>query len=557
MASLYVHRMITSYYTLHALAEAWRPALRGAVVRDAFSQVRGELSLALDAPDGPWTLRCSVQAPFHYLYRSEGVHKARRNVATLFDDAVGRRVADARLAERDRMLYVDLEDGGAFQLMLFGPRANVFLTDAAGTVVESFQADAAWAGEPAPTPRAAPHAGTWDTFEARWRADRKTLAQAVAATVPLFGRLLSAEAVFRADLDDLRPADADEPARRALFAAVRALQDELGRPAPHVYWRGRFPDAFGLVPLRHLEATHEAETFDDLDAAVRLYVRRTLAEARYRQLFEPLDRALADAEAHARTSAERMLEELANESRADRYERWGHLLMAAPHAVPEGAEEAVLPDLFEGGEAVIPVDSARSAVENAERYYAKARQTRQARAHAEERLLAVEARADEAAALRAALHAQDDVRSLERFRKDAAERLAPFLPGTSDEADRVPFRRFDLGRGYEVWVGRNAKQNDALTLRHAQKYDLWMHARGVPGSHAVLRLPHRQAEPDAPLLRRAAAIAAYFSKARGSSLVPVMVTPRKYVRKPKGAAPGAVVVEREEVLLVEPGLPAA
>src|SRR5690606_19335956 len=99
------------------------------------------------------------------------------------------------------------------------------------------------------------------------------------------------------------------------------------------------------------------------------------------------------------------------------------------------------------------------------------------------------------------------------------------------------------------------RQNDDLTFHHAQKYDLWMHARGVPGSHAVLRLPNRDAQPQPLVLQRAAAIAAYHSKARGSSLVPVIVVPRKYVRKPRGAAPGAVAVEREEVLMVEPGLP--
>ena len=149
----------------------------------------------------------------------------------------------------------------------------------------------------------------------------------------------------------------------------------------------------------------------------------------------------------------------------------------------------------------------------------------------------------------------DFLSDLQRFLKEHADDLAPFVGEEAAGQDRVPFRRYDLGGGYEVWVGRNARQNDDLTFHHAQKYDLWMHARGVPGSHAVLRLPGRNAQPGTPLLMRAAAIAAYYSKARGSSLAPVMVAPRKYVRKPKGAAPGAVVVEREDVLLVEPGLP--
>ena len=119
----------------------------------------------------------------------------------------------------------------------------------------------------------------------------------------------------------------------------------------------------------------------------------------------------------------------------------------------------------------------------------------------------------------------------------------------------IPYRRFDLGDGYEVWVGRNAKQNDSLTLRDARPFDLWMHARGVAGSHAVLRVKGRNDSPPRPILEKAAAIAAWFSKARTHSMAPVMVTQRKYVRKLKKAAQGAVRVEREEVIMIEPGLP--
>ncbi|MDX1548797.1 MAG: NFACT family protein, partial [Rhodothermales bacterium] len=93
--------------------------------------------------------------------------------------------------------------------------------------------------------------------------------------------------------------------------------------------------------------------------------------------------ALEKAAADLRRSTERMLGEMANASRADRYERWGHLLMAAQGGVPPHADAVTLPDLFaEGAPATIPLDPARSAVENAQRYYDKARRTRQAREHA-------------------------------------------------------------------------------------------------------------------------------------------------------------------------------
>ena len=547
--------MVNNFYTLQALAREWAADLAGCIVGDGFSQVRGELTMALADPEHEWMLRVSTQAPFYFVFRSEGYSKARRNVASVFERAVGRRVEAIRTAERDRMLILDLDDGSQFQAVLFGPRANVFWTDAAGTVVEAFQGDASWAGQPAPSPRPAPRVETFEAFEARWRADRKKTVQAVAATLPLFDRTLAAEVMHRAAVIEKPPAACTESERGALFAAATTLRRQLEHPAPRIYWRGRFAEVLALAPLDHLSELRE-ERFETVDDAVRVFVQRSLGQQRFRAEYDPLEKALAKAHADLLRRTERMLDELAHESRAGRYERWGHLLMATPTAVPPRADEVTLPDLFADNTSVtIPLDPALSAVENAERFYHKARRTRQAREHAEARLLDAEGRAEQAGALLEKLRAIDTYAALKAFKKAEAAALAAFVQGPASDAQRLPFRRFVLDGGYEVWVGRNARQNDALTFRHARKYDLWMHARGVGGSHTVLRLPSREARPGKPILESAAAIAAYFSKAQGSSLVPVMMAPRKYVRKPKGAAPGAVVVEREEVLLVEPGLP--
>jgi predicted ribosome quality control (RQC) complex YloA/Tae2 family protein len=103
---------------------------------------------------------------------------------------------------------------------------------------------------------------------------------------------------------------------------------------------------------------------------------------------------------------------------------------------------------------------------------------------------------------------------------------------------------------YEIWVGKSAKSNDEI-LRLAHKNDLWMHARDAPGSHILVRHKAGKTTPN-PVLERAAALAAFHSKARTEGLCPVMVTERKYVRKRKGMAAGQVFVEREKTLLVKP-----
>lgn len=547
--------MINNFYTLRALVHDWNERLAATHVEDAFSQEPDELTLAFTGGDEDQMVRIGTRPPFQFMFRSDGYSKARRNVATLFDDVFGRRVEGISIADLDRMIFLRLEGGLEFRVPLFGPRANVLLIGDDGKIAAAFQDAADLVGDPAPEPRPAPSPESFEAFQARWRPERKSVAHALASACPLFDRTIAAETAFRVGIVPDAEPDVDEETLNVLFEAADEIRRTLLEPEPRIYWRGEDPAFFSLLQLQHLGDLTE-ERFDSVDAAARIYVRRWLGRKRFLELYEPIEKALAQAAQHYRTSTERMLEELSSESRAERYERWGHLLMAHAHDVATGSEEVELQDLFETGASVkVPLDPALSAIENAERYYDRARRTRRSREEAEKRLEETEQRARESEELLEALRKVDGLSEIRSFRKERAAELAPYLSDGESDADRVPFRRFDLQGGYQVWVGRNARQNDDLTFHHAQKYDLWMHARGVPGSHTVLRFPNRDAEPDKSVIQQAASIAAYFSKARGSGLVPVMIAERKYVRKPKGAGPGAVAVEREEVVIVEPKLP--
>jgi predicted ribosome quality control (RQC) complex YloA/Tae2 family protein len=112
-----------------------------------------------------------------------------------------------------------------------------------------------------------------------------------------------------------------------------------------------------------------------------------------------------------------------------------------------------------------------------------------------------------------------------------------------------PFRMFEF-KDYTIWVGKNSNNNDQL-LKRAHKDDIWMHARNVAGSHVLIRNHKTEGIPKS-VIEYAASLAAYYSKGRNESLSEVIFTPRKYVRKFKGALAGQVKVEKEDVILVEP-----
>jgi predicted ribosome quality control (RQC) complex YloA/Tae2 family protein len=126
-------------------------------------------------------------------------------------------------------------------------------------------------------------------------------------------------------------------------------------------------------------------------------------------------------------------------------------------------------------------------------------------------------------------------------------------PAAKRRQERVPFRAFTSASGARLLVGRDGADNDALTFRVASPHDLWVHAKDRRGAHVILSLRRGESPREADLLD-AAHLAAHFSEARGEAVVDVQYTPRKHLRRPRGAAPGFVLVDRERVLAlrVEP-----
>lgn len=542
-----------TFHLLHALATEWDAAFRGCVVEDAWTQSPRELSLKLQAPHGDYVVRIHCDPALPLLFAAKGGGRAKRNTATVLDRIHGLAVRGVRVAERDRFVFVDFEDETALQIRLFGPRPNAWHVDAEGRVLDAFLAGELEPGDDAPIPRPAPLVDAEDAFRARWRSDRKTLSQAVAAAMPLFDRALADEALRRADLDPSDPPSALPP--DGLFDAVQGLNRDLAMPRPAIYWRGELAESFALVPRTSVPDGWREERFETMDAAVRVWARRQLAQRRFQALYRPIEGALATAHAKRARSAEAMLSELTQPSRADRYEAWGHLLMAQATNVGPGRDTIDLPDILTDGATVtIPLDPARSAIENAERYYAKARQTRASRQHAEARWESVHTEAEAAGALLERLRTIDRYDDLQTFLDAEKPVLARFTRPEAVGEERLPYRRFEV-QGWEVRVGKNAKSNQALTTRHSGPHDLWLHARGVPGSHVVIRRPSRTAEVPKHVVEKVAQLAAYYSEAKSQSLAPVIVTERKYVRPIKGGPPGLVRVDREDVVLVEPGLP--
>ncbi|HAZ30048.1 TPA: hypothetical protein DCY65_00525 [Candidatus Acetothermia bacterium] len=209
--------------------------------------------------------------------------------------------------------------------------------------------------------------------------------------------------------------------------------------------------------------------------------------------------------------------------------------------IPRGAAEVVV-EGFDGQPVTLSLNPALAPAAQAGGLYAKARKLRRRLEHNTARRRKLEAEIRKLSELRELLSRQPD---LAPYIQGETETLAPAR--TTTKPSPRPQPREIVVEGFAICIGRSGQENDRL-VRVARPTDVWLHARGSPGAHVVIRTDGR-AVPR-PVLERAAELAAWHSRARGERKVPVSYTEARYVRKPKGVPPGMVKLLREEVIVV-------
>ncbi len=280
-----------------------------------------------------------------------------------------------------------------------------------------------------------------------------------------------------------------------------------------------------------------------VEAALGGEAERTRAGQLRRRLLDRVRRKLK----RARNLEKGLLRRQESASGAERLRLDGELLKTHMHRLGRGMAEIELEDHYAGeGEPRtrrIELDPRRSPSQNVEALFARYHKLLRAQGSLERELeLARDRRTALEALQERAGEPEGDPEALDREAVEAGL-LDPLQEADPRKrpapAPRVPWLRFSGSRGSEIRVGRNSRDNDALTFRAARGNDLWLHTADVPGSHVVLRLG-RGAEPDPEEVLDAAHLAVHFSPLRGAQRAGVWVCRRKQVRKPKGAPPGLV-----------------
>jgi len=251
-----------------------------------------------------------------------------------------------------------------------------------------------------------------------------------------------------------------------------------------------------------------------------------------------------------RRTVEKVRAEASRTEAAEEHRRFGELLRQNVAAVPRGAREVMLTEYSAQGTRPVrvPLEPGLDVRAQAERHFQRYRRLSRGSARASTRLAELQ---EELAAAEAELAAARAVPDAELLAGPTPEaRRGARVPSRTHQ----PFRVFHARSGDRILVGRAGRDNDALTFGVARPDDLWLHARGIPGAHVVVPLA-RGAEVPQETLLDAAHLALHHARGAGADRGEVSYTRAKFVRRVKGAAPGAVSYSREKTFLVrlEPG----
>ena len=302
-----------------------------------------------------------------------------------------------------------------------------------------------------------------------------------------------------------------------------------------------------------------AELPSSVQELLNSYYTGQINQEVFAQLRHQLTQKLNNILAKLRLKANTFKERLQQSADADTHKSQADLLMASLQHWEPGMKSISLPDFETEKPVIIPLNPEKNAVQNAQALYKKHQKLKRARIAVEPLLAAVQEEIDYLEQVEVALSVLEtyrntqDLQTLAEIREELIQQKYLDVPDyrSTDKNAAIEFHRYQTPSGFELLIGRNNRQNDQLTFRTANDYDLWFHTLEIPGSHALLRLkPGTVAEETD--LQFAADMTAYYSRARHSEQVPVVYTEPKYVYKPKGAKPGMVVYKQERIVWGRP-----
>jgi len=368
--------------------------------------------------------------------------------------------------------------------------------------------------------------------------------------------LIAQEICHLAGVDGDKPAQALEQGElerlgHAFFSVVEQVKD--GRFSPAIVYEDGIPREYACIPLTSFSSA-DRKPFPSISALLHAYYAQKSAHTRIRQKSSDLRHIVQTALERNVKKYDLQQKQLQDTEKKDRYKLYGELLNTYGYSLPVGSKFMDAVDYYTGNPVRVPLDPTLSPTENAKRYfekYGKLKRTSEALDSLTRQV------SDEITHLESILASLDIAlreEDLVQIKEELTESGYIHRKGNSKKVrfTSKPFH-YVSSDGYDIYVGKNNYQNEELTFRFAEGGDWWFHAKGMPGSHVILKTKKDRETPDRAF-EEAGRLAAFYSRAREQQKAEIDYTLKKNVKKPGGSAPGFVVYYTNYSLVASPDL---
>jgi len=530
--------MIRHYLTLLKQAEEFSK-LNGCRIVECFSQDKNSFVIGLYDGEEIRHLYFSGDTRLGCIYLKRNFKRAKKNSADLMQKLLGQELQDVRIADNDRIVIFKTNDYFINIILFGGSKNNVIVTNKNNRIIDAFKSADKINGQKL----------TSNARDSDFKSDGLTVGEYIDKFDFTLGKhyikqFLTANEIDAATLWDSIP----EVSQSEMLNNLAHFKNEILDSNVYCLLENQSGDLlFSLIELNGWEVI---EKFQSINIGIERRVRKDLIEGNLGAEKRIVLKKLISNLKRAERSIADIDKSRENLKRAADYRLWGEMLMSQMNQKDKPGKSIILED-WEGNLIEIKLDDKQTINENAQRYFKKAKDSETNYKIRKEMIPSLTQKAEKIRDMIALIENTDNVKDLTKITGEKS--------GMNDSENFIneresKFRQFDLGEGYILYVGKNAANNDELTVKFARPNDMWFHARGSSGSHAVLRL-NKDQKPPKYILQKAASVAAYYSGAKNGKYVPVAYCLKKFVHKPKGANVGAVVVRREEVIMVEPSLP--
>jgi predicted ribosome quality control (RQC) complex YloA/Tae2 family protein len=507
--------MHNNYYFLRQLTKQLRDSFSGFRIHEIYSQQKDELIISLCRGEETAFLMAHLGSEFNGLSFPQSLNRARRNSVDLFKALPGLEIIDIIQIENDRSFYFHFEGDYKLLFKMHGNRSNIVL----------LQKDK-----------------VWEIFRNSLKKDFEIDINGLSKTIQINRELFLSHngdyrkmlPTFGRDFDlYLLTKNYYKLSAGQQFDCIVGLLAKIESPDYYLHINGKKFPRLLLYPQSDEDMVFH-QPMKALNALHRAFITDYYLEKEKSKLRSDLNEKITKGEAYITTSLEKLQKLHATAS----YSHIGNLIMANLHKIPIRQSVVELEDFYTQTPVLIRLNPNLSPQLNAEKYYKKARKQQIEIATLEKH---IDARRQQIIELQAQIDHLSEIQSLRQFKKN--------LPA-EDTSSNTPFHKVEF-MDFEILIGKNAKTNEMLTFSVAAKDDLFLHAKDTPGSHVIIKAKSKRKFPPS-VIEKAAAYAAFYSKSKGETLIRVLYTPKKYVRKAKGMPAGTVIASNEKVLLVSP-----